>query len=192
MAQVMSARQLNPRNVPELDYFLDQTKVPVYEWQRDAAVECTKPFVGLHTSGTTGIPKPVIITHGLYLAADAMSDIAVAHNLQVQSFTGERYFSPFPFFHSGSFMALCGAVMMDMVVMAMPPPFPLSGEMIAEALKATKATSAMIPPAILAAMITDPEQTKVLSELKYVLYGGGPLASEVHRRLPRSLTYRMP
>ena len=59
----MKKRPLQTLNVPSLQDLLDLDAVPEYPIERGAYEHRTDPIFVLHTSGSTGIPKPLIYTN---------------------------------------------------------------------------------------------------------------------------------
>lgn len=51
--------------VPSHDALLSKTIVKEYPFEYTFDEICDKPFLGLHTSGTTGHPKPLYFTHAI-------------------------------------------------------------------------------------------------------------------------------
>jgi acyl-coenzyme A synthetase/AMP-(fatty) acid ligase len=86
--------------VPDLDELLD-TQYPPYPYERTFEQARNEPLVTLHTSGSTGFPKPIIWTHGW--AASFAEELYLAPPSGYESTTalilGRRIFQLFPAFH---------------------------------------------------------------------------------------------
>ncbi len=70
-----------------------------------------RPIVVLHSSGSTGFPKPVIMTHGTFAALDNDRNFPTVpgrrnHDLTVWDFDtpDARIYEPFPPFHPAGFL----------------------------------------------------------------------------------------
>ena len=61
--------------VPELEELFSKDQVPHYPYDKSFEQAEKEPCVILHTSGTTGLPKPIVITHGTFSTADAQQQI---------------------------------------------------------------------------------------------------------------------
>ena len=88
--------------IPELKDLLDQIH-PYYEFKKTFDEAKNEPLIVLHTSGTTGFPKPVIWTH----------DWAA-------SFAEERYLSP-----QAGYESMDG-LMLGVRLLSLMPPFHVS------------------------------------------------------------------
>ncbi|KAL5119441.1 hypothetical protein ACEQ8H_002711 [Pleosporales sp. CAS-2024a] len=62
VSEVMAKRPMRRFNFPSVDHFIASTPAP-YTWTKSFEANKLEPLVCLHTSGTTGFPKPIIWTH---------------------------------------------------------------------------------------------------------------------------------
>lgn len=58
--------------LPEVDYLLDAETTEYYPYEKTFEEAADEVFCVLHTSGSTGLPKPVIWTHALLATMDAV------------------------------------------------------------------------------------------------------------------------
>ena len=63
--------------IPEIDYMLAPGKVLEYKFVKTFDEAKTYPFFILHTSGSMGLPKPIVFTHGWVTCLDAQDDLPV-------------------------------------------------------------------------------------------------------------------
>lgn len=90
--------------VPEAAEFLDPTPVEQYPYNKTFDEAKREPFMVLHSSGSTGLPKPITIYHSVLATVDAHHLIETAENdfkLHTSYWTRTRYYCSFPFFHVG-------------------------------------------------------------------------------------------
>lgn len=102
--EVLERRLMKVVPVPELLHFLNSIPVQPHLYSKKFDDARRDPFVVLHTSGSTGLPKPVIITNGCLATPDAHHLLpAIEGRLtQAQYFTTpHRAYSTFPNFHVG-------------------------------------------------------------------------------------------
>jgi acyl-coenzyme A synthetase/AMP-(fatty) acid ligase len=69
--KILKVRQMKIEDVPELTYFLDESPVSHHTYEKIFAEAQHDPFVTLHASGSTGLPKPIVLVHGLVATLDS-------------------------------------------------------------------------------------------------------------------------
>lgn len=166
---------------PGLDYFLRDDPVKHYPYLKTFAEARLEPLVVLHTSGSTGIPKPVTMAHGTLSCIDAYRLIPSQGGREVAgpSWKGTRLFLAFPLFHAASMCYLLGLGIYCEVVCVLPPPgVPLSASIVDEIHAAANVQGSALPPSILVDLVNEPSFQKNLWPLQYVIYAGGPLPKE--------------
>ena len=170
-------KQLKQVFVPELDHLLECTPVETVEFSKSWDASRFDPFVRIHTSGSTGIPKLVTLRHGSFSAIDAMQTLEnddLAHRLG----GGKRVFSSFPQFHvAGITYNLAGPCWVDSTIV-LPPPGPLDVEVVNTAHVSAKVGHSLLPPSVLVDIVKNEDYSRNLSALSGVLFAGGPLPQE--------------
>jgi len=166
---------------PGLDYFLQDDTVEQYPYLKTFAEARLEPLVVLHTSGSTGIPKPVIMVHGTLSCIDAYRLIPSLGGREVAgpSWEGTRLFLAFPLFHAASMCSLLGLGIYCGVICVLPPSgVPLSASIVDQVHTAGNVQGSALPPSILVDLVREPSFQKNLWLLQYVIYAGGPLPKE--------------
>jgi aryl carrier-like protein len=146
---------------PPLDYFfedLDQVEhIPFTLTWEEAKDE---PFCVLHTSGSTGIPKPVFVTYGTFACNDA-------HQL-------------IPLFHAACLAFAIGYNIFAGVTSVIPPPEPLNAGLMNQVYKYGNLDGALLAPALIVDCFNNTEYYEtMLSSVKFLSYVGGALPAEV-------------
>ncbi|KAI0392366.1 hypothetical protein F5Y17DRAFT_436780 [Xylariaceae sp. FL0594] len=137
------------------------------------------PFLGLHTSGTSGHPKPLYWTHAAWATAPSMYDPEVydmAKNGQsaLDALLGKGIIcSTFPTFHFGGIAPLLTLFFCESTLVLPYPGTRLTTTNILTLLEQGKCTKAFLPPVILEAMVDYPFALETLSKLDGVAYAGG-------------------
>ncbi|KAL2833587.1 putative NRPS-like enzyme [Aspergillus pseudoustus] len=166
--------------IPSLDELLRSDDVPPYPYDKTFSEARNEPLFVLHTSGSTGIPKPLVYSHEFawrIYQANSLPNSLDKHLLQ-----GE-WFSFLPAFH----MAGIGVGFVIAVYSKNIPAWPLPGrppstDTLLEAIKYGTFTWAYLLPVILDGLSKDPDALDlVASKLKFLLYTGGALPESIGR-----------
>ncbi|KAJ5113756.1 acetyl-CoA synthetase-like protein [Penicillium angulare] len=160
------------------------TKFPHYPYDKKFISAYNEPLLVLHTSGTTALPKPIIITH------DWVSSWAQALHQEVPPGTesldvlhqGNRVLVMMPPFHAGNLMpTLFDAVHNQSTVI-----FPLPGGILSPdhfqehfigCVRGAHPDIALVPAGFIHAIGKDPELLNIAGKyLEYMFYTGGDVA----------------
>ena len=172
--------------MPDLRELLwDDTEVAPYKFNKSFEDARYQPCLILHTSGSTGIPKPVTLTQGWFSVVDAfhdMSDMGVSlHGLSL--FQGLRAFIPFPNFHAAAIIMNLGVSVFFDVTIVFAPEKPLSAELADMYHNHANVQATFLPASILRELMTEEESVRALERLQFVHYGGSALPLEVGEKL---------
>lgn len=180
--------------IPELEDLLSDDDVRDFPFVKTFEEAKHDPFLILHTSGSTGLPKPVTFTHAVVAAHDAQAAVPPSSESDIKACGWQRqiwaelmqgkFTSPFAPFH---------------VIMAVPTlAYTIFGSSTyAYAARQTMPTAAEVldacrlcdtawfSPSLLEAVSRDERWLQVIAELKHIVYGGGALnhgAGEIVRQ----------
>ncbi|KAL4979073.1 hypothetical protein BDW66DRAFT_117215 [Aspergillus desertorum] len=158
-----------------------------------SAMENKVAFI-IHSSGTTGMPKPVPLTHGFLAAWDHAPHIipadrksALYNGIAVDS--GALLLSVTPNFHLMGLIGPLGSIFHGFPFISVPDG-PLSVQVLTDTIQATKPDIAMIPPSILEDMCHSDAALAALKTVKYTCLGGAPLSLETGERIRKYTTLR--
>ncbi|KAL9576810.1 MAG: hypothetical protein Q9212_006797 [Teloschistes hypoglaucus] len=117
---VFEHREMERATMPSLESCLNLDVVPDYPYTKSFDEAQHDPFVALHTSGSTGLPKLVVPTHGTYAASDTyqvMPSLGHAPTI-VEVLRQKRVFVGMPSFHAAglSTMNAMQALLLDNAV----------------------------------------------------------------------------
>ncbi|KAI5461942.1 hypothetical protein BGZ63DRAFT_354238 [Mariannaea sp. PMI_226] len=138
------------------------------------------PFVVLHTSGSTGIAKPIVQTHATVAALDAFTQLPMLglEDTYPAMCAGSRVYLAFPLFHcSGISMLLPASIYAGFtVVLGLFPP---SADVVDAVHLHGNVQHSCLPPTVLVDLVKDPAKLQSLAGLKQITFGGGPLPQAV-------------
>ncbi|KAK2861154.1 putative NRPS-like protein biosynthetic cluster [Arthroderma sp. PD_2] len=176
---------LNSAQIPSLDKMIDSDTSAYPFLRKFDEVKNEVAFIA-HSSGTTGFPKPIRLTYGYFGALDHGAHVQIppgrTAGVPDRLTSDDLMMATTPFFHLMGFSLLIMAVFHRIPCVILPDK-PLSTELLTSVLNSTKPTAALFPPCILEDISTSPEAMDALSALKYVYFGGGPLATEIGSRI---------
>lgn len=105
LPEILSQHPMKVLTIESVENLLNSAHVPHYPYEKTFEEAATEPFCVLHTSGTTGLPKPIFWNHGLLSTLDAVRLLPEADGDNgLKPWTSmwhdkDRLYSAFPFFH---------------------------------------------------------------------------------------------
>jgi acyl-CoA synthetase (AMP-forming)/AMP-acid ligase II/aryl carrier-like protein len=191
LGQILKTLPLKQIPIPPLSYFfedLDQVIHIPFTRTWEEAKDST--FCVLHTSGSTGTPKPVFVTYGTFACNDAHQLIpqlggkpTLAHFLK-----GKRYFLALPLFHAACLTFAIGYNIFAGVICVVPPPEPLTVDMMDQVYKYANLDGALLAPSLIVDCFNNPEYYQnMLSSIKFLSYVGGALPEEIGNEVSKRI-----
>ncbi|TRX87850.1 hypothetical protein FHL15_011268 [Xylaria flabelliformis] len=150
------------------------------------------PVVVLHSSGSTGLPKPITMTHGSFAVLDN------EHNLRdvpgrrkrdwsMWTFRGEaRVYTVFPFFHLAGFLSLTlQTIFMNASPVLGPPHMIPDSALLKLVMQHQKLRSMFLPPAVIEGLLHEPNGIDAFKRLDFLVYSGAPFSPAIGDRLSK-------
>ncbi|KAH8163897.1 hypothetical protein CIB48_g4360 [Xylaria polymorpha] len=167
---------------PDLQDLLSSEDVLPFPYQKPFDEVKDDPCIVLHTSGTTSLPKPIILSHAQLAVFDAQWKIPHSSGraifLRVIA-SCPSFLVALPFFHMAGFsMSIWLPLNPETSVIFTSPSIPLSLFSIEQALDSTRVDGAIIPPSLLQDAVESGSMLDKLARLQYIFYGGAPLPLE--------------
>ena len=200
MTAIASHQDFYIVEVPTVSFLLD-TKHDYFTFDKSWLEAQSEPLFVVHTSGSTGMPKPLVYTHATAAAnINMMSlDPPSGYKSQDQVYQGKRVFVAFPPFHVGSsamigvlysrLIASKGAYLVRHLFNAVPFGTTIiaptsstlpSGEGLVQSLRHSPADVALLVPSIVQDLAQNPRLLDYCSEhLKAIMYCGGDLPQAI-------------
>ena len=172
--------------VPSVDGLLGSTS-DAYDWAPSFEEARDDPVVVLHSSGSTGIPKPITMTHGSFSINDNDRNFPTIpgrknHDLTVwdMEHANPRLYEPFPPFHLAGFLnKIMVPIWTDVSIVFGPPLRPPSGALAAEIMQSLDIRGSILPPVVAEQLYHEPGGPQLLKKLDILCYAGGPLSQPI-------------
>ncbi|OJJ68372.1 hypothetical protein ASPBRDRAFT_68538 [Aspergillus brasiliensis CBS 101740] len=140
----------------------------------------------IHSSGTTGLPKPVSLTHGCIGVIDRIARLPCPEGRKPGTWgmmkPNALVLSTTPFFHMMGFYGLIISIFHHTTLVILPDG-PVNPDRILDVMDAVRPTAALIPPSILEEMSSSDRALRAISTLEYLYFGGAPLSEMVGDKL---------
>ncbi|KAJ2992582.1 hypothetical protein NUW58_g824 [Xylaria curta] len=176
--------------VPDLSEILEDTEVAVYPFNKTYSEVRKNKFMILHTSGSTGPPKPISFSIESTTTEDAHQSLHdPSHRLWWRLFANRRFFLGMPCFHSaGIWFALFLPVYFGSTVVYGPATRPLTSDVAATGMVSGRIMGGFYPPSILEDLSKSPSNLERIRNLDFVAYGGGALSKAAGDLISRVTT----
>jgi acyl-CoA synthetase (AMP-forming)/AMP-acid ligase II len=145
-----------------------------YEYTKTYSKAHADPVMIVHTSGTTGMPKPVIWTNDMLASVDRLHTLPGSAATQVG---GQSIYCALPVFHtSGMTASLLTPVYLNTIIILGPSGVRPDKQTVLEVLRNAPVSAASFPPNLLEELLASPIHLAQLQKLKKIVYGGSPLS----------------
>ncbi|KAL6154329.1 putative NRPS-like protein biosynthetic cluster [Exserohilum turcicum] len=169
-----------------IDGWLDATPVPEVPYNRPFQKGKLEPFVVLHTSGSTGFPKPIVASQAIFCISHMYQTLPEwkGRRIFLHGYTAaKRLFIPLPLSHASGMYGFFGIIFWKVPVALTMPSAMITPESSLEMVACSKSDAVFLPPFFLEDLSTKPEAIEQLKQMTFVGFGGGPLASDAGNRL---------
>ncbi|ROV87840.1 hypothetical protein VMCG_10544 [Cytospora schulzeri] len=175
--------------VPSLQVMLD-SRPEQFPYTKSFEEARYDPIVVLHSSGSTGLPKPITITHGSVGAHDNDHNLPAPAGRKKMDTTvfmldGEerRLYLILPFYHLWSPIEEDHAILNNLTLVLGPSHIAPDATMLKEVVQRQKLRAIMVVPTILEQFLHDTQGIDLLKGLDFVACAGAPLPSSVGDRV---------
>lgn len=147
-----------------------ETDVLVLHRTRNPEVQKQKIALILHSSGSTGLPKPLYLSHKAIMT----------HPMRGPGLTS---FNSLPWYHLHGLSTALQAMYMRKTAYMWDASLPLTASSVTSALEAAKPESVQGDPYLLQLLVDSPKGLDALRQCKLVTYGGASCPDELGDRL---------
>lgn len=137
-----------------------------------------EPFVALHTSGSTGLPKLIVPTQATMSATEhyrLMPSLGYPPTI-IESFKGKRIFVGLPPFHSAALYMQLAITSFIEFIPVLAPPVPLTADVVDKIHEMGGVNGSCLAPSIIEDIVNTPAQFERLSKVDFLMFGGGQLS----------------
>ncbi|KAL2069203.1 hypothetical protein VTL71DRAFT_15541 [Oculimacula yallundae] len=175
----------------ESTWLENKDAVSLYEYCRTWEEGLHDPVVVFTTSGTTGLPKPLVFTNSVIMSFDAMYHLQYqGQTLSTHDMTGRRIFVPFPLLHVGGWgHCLIYPVYFDFVAVIVPNKVQ-TADVVSMVISTTSVSATVIYPALIEEIFRKSQSFEILQGLDIVWWGGAPLSKSIGDSLSKIVDLR--
>ncbi|KAF5714611.1 nonribosomal peptide synthetase [Fusarium mundagurra] len=186
MQPCLDQRTMEVATIESIDTLLDVTPKP-FPYSRTMEQARWDPLVVLHTSGSTGVPKPVFLKQGILYALEEVLRLPNYHgspySFKEWAQRASKIFLGLPMYHAGgTYLPLTFIYLGVSAVMPFPNQ-PLNVDTALKYLVHSGADGAMLPPSVIDEVAATEEGKEALVKLKLLITGGGSLSTEAGNML---------
>ena len=166
--------------MPELHDVITKDQVPHYPFRKTFAEAQQDPFIVLHTSGSTGLPKLVVVTHGSVTASDTFQQMPLLGYppTMAEPLKDKRVFLGLPPFHSAGVFNMLAMPTFFGMIPVLPPAAPLTADIVNMVHVHGRVKASIVAPVIIEEIVKVPAYLENLQMVDHILYGGGQLSRE--------------
>ncbi|KAL9574176.1 hypothetical protein ACKAV7_001691 [Fusarium commune] len=181
MQPCLDQRPMEVAMIESIEHLLSVTPKP-FPYSRTIEEARWDHLVVLHTSGSTGVPKPVFLKQGIMYAFEEFLHLPKFHGspypFNEWAERANKIFLGMPMYHAaGTYLPLSFIYIGLSTVMPFPNQ-PLNVDTAMEYLNRSGADGAMLPPSVIDGLAASVEGMEALAKLKLLITGGAPYSPQ--------------
>lgn len=180
---IMDRHPVHLLDIPDVDHLLSQ-QYPHYAFDKYFAEAHAEPLLVLHTSGTTALPKPIVITHDWVASWCRQTQFPAPPGTESldKLHQGNRMLVMMPPFHAGNLMPSLFDAVYNQTTIIFPHPHAILSpdhfhDHFAGCIQHARADIALLPSGIIHEIAKSPSLLNLAAKnLEYIFYTGGDVA----------------
>ncbi|KAJ4022702.1 hypothetical protein NW766_001749 [Fusarium irregulare] len=182
MKPCLEQRKMQLCIIDSIEHFLNVSSSP-FPYEKSIDQARWDPLVVLHTSGSTGIPKPIVARQGMFCTLENMLRMGSLNgcpfHLDYWGGEGTKILLSMPMFHAaGVYATIAGIFTKTTTVMSLPNK-PLGVDSVLESLEGSGAQGVVLPPSIVEGLAATEKGVEALLKLQFLKFAGGNLSPAV-------------
>ncbi|KAJ4147015.1 hypothetical protein LMH87_001568 [Akanthomyces muscarius] len=167
-----------------LDQVLDDAPAPIHPYNETFESAEFDPVVIMHTSGSTGIPKPIYCKQGLFTSADNYHNFLEYEGstfvMEAMATCSKNTYCPLPLFHAfGLYCFVNIPTFWGKPMTLAIADKPLTAENVVKGYEAADCDAVLLPPSTVEDIARLDGGVEKLKQLSYVCCGGGGISKQV-------------
>lgn len=181
-------RRMKTIEISPFDEWFPEIEVPYFPYNKTFEEGEWEPFAVFHTSGSTGLPKPIVVRQGMVAIGDALKTFPMWNGGRIATHAlardSKRMLLPAPLFHFGGVIGVVTASFYEgCPVVLTAPDRPITSGLIIECLESADVDSISLPPGLIEELSQSKEGIQALTKMRCVSFTGSNLARECGNRL---------
>jgi thioester reductase-like protein len=187
-AEVVRHAKLETRTykIPSFDELVQQGK-SLGPFQSRCSTNQDDHALIMHTSGSTGAPKPIPLTNGFLSLLYPSNAITPPQGRQsannVFAESHGRFFSTLPLYHVFGIISMIRSIIAADNLIMSSPDRPPNAAAITAILRDAQPKAGAFAPSLLEEICSTTDGLDVVAKIQHIFFGGGPLAHETGDRL---------
>ncbi|CEI67696.1 hypothetical protein FVEN_g9515 [Fusarium venenatum] len=182
MEPCLNQRRMQACTIDSLDHFLNVGSSP-FPYDRSIEQSRWDPLVVLHTSGSTGIPKPILVRQGTFCAFENLLHKGLFQGCPLAlgdwGEKGTKVLLSMPMFHAGGVYATISGIFTGSTTVMPIMNKPLSADSVLESLELSGSHGVVLPPSIVEGIAASEKGIEALAKLQFLKFAGGNLSPAV-------------
>jgi acyl-CoA synthetase (AMP-forming)/AMP-acid ligase II len=176
MKPCLDQREMKAVTIDSVEHFLNVSSPP-FPYDKTIDQSRWDPLVVLHTSGSTGIPKPIVARQGTFYALENMLRQGPFNGCPFAMADwgekGTKILLSMPMFHgAGVYATISGIFTATTTVMPLANK-PMSVDSVLEGLEHSGAQGVVLPPFIVEGLAASQKGVEALVKLQFLKFAGG-------------------